>query len=341
MSNALRFKNTNPAKQAGEKARLKVVTGPDKGAIFVVTGSPVGVGRGESCDVSLTDLKCSRLHAELNWTQGGWIVRDMGSSNGVRYNGQEVKQAVVSTGDTVAVGETILEFISIDAGTMVLTAPPKSLEAVQADQRAIYSQKDRIQAIASFGGVAKNAVAAPASPASPQQEKIKRLALVGIAGIVAVFFLFPDGKTKKSKPAEKKEASREPVARDLASYLPKGSTSEITRTVEMFYKTGFREFREGNYLRAKGQFETVLQIDPGHKLARLYLSNCEKSIEDEVKANLTQGRKSLMAGKLSQSKGHYEAVMRLLYKDQSSPSFIEAQEQLEKVVRTMKGEGSS
>ena len=77
---------------------------------------------------------------------------------------------------------------------------------------------------------------------------------------------------------------------------------------------------------------------PGHRLATIYLENANKSIEDEVRFHMEKGKKGLKSGKLKDAKGHYEAILRLLYRDQSSASFIEAKDQLKIVGQEMLGE---
>src|SRR4051794_5511213 len=109
MGNAVRFKQTNVPRQQGEQARLKVVQGPDYGAIYVLVAGRATIGRGEDNDVLISDLKASRLHAEFTLTQVGWLVRDKGSANGIMFNGKATREAKLKTGDTITLGETTLE----------------------------------------------------------------------------------------------------------------------------------------------------------------------------------------------------------------------------------------
>ncbi len=134
--------------------------------------------------------------------------------------------------------------------------------------------------------------------------------------------------------------------RDLAAFLPRETTPEEKaalegpRTVETFYRAGFREYTKGNYLRAKRQFETALQIDPSHLPSRSYLGKTEQSITEEIDDHLLKGKRKFDSGQLRDSRGHFEAVLRLLYRDRDHPHYKEAQEQLEKVHQALKG-GSS
>jgi hypothetical protein len=53
--------------------------------IRAVTSEAVTVGRGEECDIQLTNPEVSKLHAELlkpGLLRSGWCVRDLDSTNG-------------------------------------------------------------------------------------------------------------------------------------------------------------------------------------------------------------------------------------------------------------------
>ena len=328
MGAALRFKHVNVPRQQGEQARLKVVQGPDYGAVFVITGERTTLGRGEENDIMVSDLKASRKHAEFTSGPGGWQVKDMGSANGLLHNGKVTRLTKIQSGDTVTFGETTLEFITSEVGTMMLVAPPRSASVLQAERQALDDQRKRVR---SFGsGQGSGASGAQDSLTSP-----KTLLYMAVGGMALWLFL------GDSTPPVKKESSKKnPAAQseDLSKYLPGSSLDPATeRTAEQFFKAGFREFLTGNYLRAKTQFETVLQMAPGHPLATLYLENCENAIKDEITFHIDQGKTSTEAGKLKEAKAHYEAVLRILFHDQSNPSYTEAKDQLDKVLKQLSG----
>ena len=68
------------------------------------------IGRSIGCDFVLNDPTVSRWHAELIRGDDGWLVRDMGSTNGTRVNGWRVRKATVGPGDVVALGAQRLVF---------------------------------------------------------------------------------------------------------------------------------------------------------------------------------------------------------------------------------------
>ncbi len=63
------------------------------------------IGRARECDLCLTDLSVSRMHALLVRREDGWALSDLGSHNGTRLNGWLVREPVpVHAGDRVEFG---------------------------------------------------------------------------------------------------------------------------------------------------------------------------------------------------------------------------------------------
>ena len=64
------------------------------------------IGRLAELEVALDDMSVSRLHAEVMLADGGWVVRDRGSSNGTLLNGTRIGRTPqpVREGDLIRVG---------------------------------------------------------------------------------------------------------------------------------------------------------------------------------------------------------------------------------------------
>jgi hypothetical protein len=76
----------------------------------VVTGDAFVIGRSRECDLVLDDPNVSRRHAELRREDGGWAVRDLGSTNGIKLNGQRSRGGRLSPGDEITLGLSRLTF---------------------------------------------------------------------------------------------------------------------------------------------------------------------------------------------------------------------------------------
>jgi hypothetical protein len=69
------------------------------------------IGRSRDCDVVLGDDNVSRRHAEIRPSGGSWIVKDLGSTNGVKVNGRRIQgPQSLKRGDTIQLGTARLTF---------------------------------------------------------------------------------------------------------------------------------------------------------------------------------------------------------------------------------------
>ena len=63
------------------------------------------IGREPGCDMTLGDETVSRWHASLEHAASGWLLHDLGSTNGTRLNGWRVTEPVpVRPGDMISFG---------------------------------------------------------------------------------------------------------------------------------------------------------------------------------------------------------------------------------------------
>ncbi len=75
------------------------------------------VGRHPECDVRLDSPKISRRHCCIALAYDRVILKDLGSRNGVRVNGELVDETRLQPGDEIAIGHLIYRL-------EVLAAPP-------------------------------------------------------------------------------------------------------------------------------------------------------------------------------------------------------------------------
>ena len=61
-------------------------------------------GRHAECDVQLNSKKVSRRHCCLAQVNDYLVIRDLGSTNGVKINGQRVAEGRLRAGDELTIG---------------------------------------------------------------------------------------------------------------------------------------------------------------------------------------------------------------------------------------------
>jgi predicted component of type VI protein secretion system len=62
------------------------------------------IGRHEECDIQLNSRKVSRKHCCVAQVEDYFVVRDLGSTNGVRINGVRVNEGTMRPGDELTIG---------------------------------------------------------------------------------------------------------------------------------------------------------------------------------------------------------------------------------------------
>jgi hypothetical protein len=95
------------ARPAGPPSGAVPMSGADPAPLVFPPGSGVRftIGRTRDCDLCLTDLSVSRMHALLVRREDGWVLSDLGSHNGTRLNGWLIREPVpVHAGDRVEFG---------------------------------------------------------------------------------------------------------------------------------------------------------------------------------------------------------------------------------------------
>jgi len=89
---------------------------------LLVVGTMV-VGRDPECEISSSDPRLSRRHAEVRATPEGVVVRDLGSRNGLGVNNTPTSEKILVPGAVVQVAHLSLRFVD-DAESV--TPPPRS-----------------------------------------------------------------------------------------------------------------------------------------------------------------------------------------------------------------------
>ena len=80
------------------------------------------VGRRHECDLVLRPKSISKMHCIIVKTDGMLLLRDLGSTNGTRVNGQRVRRAALMPNDelTIAGFKFRIHFGQLSSGPLVL-----------------------------------------------------------------------------------------------------------------------------------------------------------------------------------------------------------------------------
>jgi DNA-binding NtrC family response regulator len=94
--------------------QLHVTSGPNTGRVARCTGPELTVGSAPGNDLVLNDPQVSRRHLVVRWSDGGYWVRDLGSTNGTFIGGHVIQAALLRHGSELTLGTTTLVFELLD-----------------------------------------------------------------------------------------------------------------------------------------------------------------------------------------------------------------------------------
>lgn len=104
--------SAGPQRPGPRSACMVVIHGDGLGNRVDILDAPVLVGRSHEADLRIAHKSVSREHCRI-WRDGdSYRIRDLGATNTTCVNEQRIDEAVLADGDHVAVGESILKFIS-------------------------------------------------------------------------------------------------------------------------------------------------------------------------------------------------------------------------------------
>jgi sigma-54 dependent transcriptional regulator, acetoin dehydrogenase operon transcriptional activator AcoR len=139
--------------------------------------SPKGViGREPTADLFLPVQAVSRIHAEITWDAGRWVIRDLDSRNGILVEGHPVRSAVLESNADVRIGDALLKYV--DSGARIGAH-------YRIDGRMVPGFVRRVEQTDLVGGMLMDAVAAEIERIAPTPLSVMLLGESGTGKEVA------------------------------------------------------------------------------------------------------------------------------------------------------------
>ena len=130
-----------------QKSRLVVIEGPDKGKSIEITREHATVGRSPVNDLVLSDKAISGCHFEVATTEGGHMIRDLGSTNGTYYQDCRIREIFLKPGVVVRAGTSRFQFQTLESAINIpLSQSDRYGELVGASvpMREIFATLERV-----------------------------------------------------------------------------------------------------------------------------------------------------------------------------------------------------
>ncbi len=94
--------------------KMVVISGADLQKTFAIGGKEVTIGSQRDNHCVLNDPTVSRHHAVIEETGKGYVLRDLGSTNGTYLNEIRIKEAYLEYGSVIGLGNTRLQFVPLE-----------------------------------------------------------------------------------------------------------------------------------------------------------------------------------------------------------------------------------
>ncbi|WP_020468689.1 FHA domain-containing protein [Zavarzinella formosa] len=122
------------------------------------------LGRHAECDLQLNSRKVSRRHCCVAIVKDYLVVRDLGSTNGIRINGERVVEGTLKAGDELTIGNFRYQ-VYLDGAVIPSPAspPPKKPSATASDESLLEASDEPVPLEESRN----NGKVLPAKPAKP------------------------------------------------------------------------------------------------------------------------------------------------------------------------------
>jgi hypothetical protein len=297
------------------ETKWTILSGPMSGVVRLMNSSAFFIGRSpENEFVVVSDPKCSRKHANVQWTENGCEITSLNEANPVQINGKEVPRGVLADGDIVTVGATEIQFN--------LTSRSSSNDGAHDTQLAL----------ADHSAMPVRSRARPQKRGhSKQKSDPKRLVIYFVLGLVVLLIFTGNAKKKKDALVLRTEQQIQAdidaanKLQEAAQNMPGKRFNETvtsSQAQENFVR-GFRDYREGQFERSLDSFQACLALNPTHVLCNRYIRLAQRRFNEIVQYDMVLGRKYRDQSQFNPCRAAFRNVM-VMVKDANSQIYKEA-----------------
>ena len=125
---------------------VRILDGADRGRTLELDREPVVIGSAGDCDLVLRDRKVSRRHLEVGLGRFGFLVKDLGSTNGTVFERSHLSEASVPPGAILKLGNThVVLMASSEREKLELSTRSSfgALVGAAAPMRRVYAMLER------------------------------------------------------------------------------------------------------------------------------------------------------------------------------------------------------
>lgn len=282
--------------------RLRILDGASAGTEYAIAGSLVRIGRGDDNDIVLPDSNASRNHAELvRDGSGRYLVRDVGSRNGILVNRKKTPQAVLKNGDKVTIGSTNVEFVTDGDGSgasdstgagkrwLVVAILAGGLGfAIISFSGGGNDSTSRSSGSKKAGPIVITGVSDPGPSGSATPVPAVGQDGVSIASLFATHQTAPPGSQKGSEVGRNTSTRvTAPTPTPANATIPQGGSSE--KIIAAIMADGERAYQSGKLVDARAYFDRAVKLDPNCERCVNRYDSVDRQIQKEITDAMAAG----------------------------------------------------
>jgi len=247
-------------------ARLEVIVGTGMaGSSYPIGARGLSIGRSEDRDVVIPDPAASRHHCSILLQGEEYVLRDMGSANGIFVNAVRIRDCTLADGDLIRIGNTEMRFVRYEQSGSDTTT-----QVVPED---VWDKQPAWSNPPAGGIVPSSPPPRPAPRPSPPQKSggggIMAVALGSVfvigAGVAVVVVVLIIAVVFLTRPEPLPVIVPHPLAWSLD--LPGGLESA---SADALFEDGVAKMRDGKNRDALQDFYRVLTADPTNSSAEKF-----------------------------------------------------------------------
>ena len=320
------------------KISMDVSLGPNQGEKYTFEKPSITIGRGPENDlVFAQDVKVSRQHLQLIVTHDQVWVKNLSARNVLAVDGEICTEKSLRPGAILRFGDTELKINFDQVGGPIQAAPPLGAELALVGKKVPGAPMAGLPMNPPAGGLAhpppppiRPAPAYRPSASSGGSSRVKFYVIIGVVAVIG-YFLMQDQIKKRNQIKLRDSVSTElsinqsqsefdKVSKDIET---KGQDTIQYRLAQEQYLRGFRDYRQGQYIRSLEEFQAALSFYPNHELARKYYTLSKRKFDEQIQFNMIQGKRYYGVENFRLCMGYYSTVIKMK-KDERDPLRREA-----------------
>lgn len=303
---------------------LLIVSGSGREKTVQLTeGRQYVIGRSDTADINLDDVKASRRHAVLSCSGGQWAVHDQGSTNGVYVGNERISSQALHPGGMFRIGQTVFS-LQPERGASVGVAPGRAASVGQKSSGRpgwfFPVLGGLLVVIVCFIGFAVLRQSVPESPEIQPPPKNGDLDQAG-GGITLqppeeINFYDPNAEPVADEP-------KSPQSSSVGSEKGKDKTKSREH-----YRMGLLFYDSGHLKKAIDEWDLALAFDSSNSLVIKKLARALKELDYEVGQHYRTGKMHMKYLRHQEAEREFMIVVELA-RNKNDERYVDSLKQLE------------